>query len=102
VADLDAAVVVLVDAASLACKGKRLGARLDQVRDPLVVEGQVLRELAVPVNKVISARRHLRKPASDPRFSDRPCGYCASPSVPRGPIGPATGGANGWREVPSI
>jgi hypothetical protein len=47
VADLDAPVLVLVHAASLACEEERLGAGLDQVGDPLVVEGQVLRELAL-------------------------------------------------------
>ena len=35
----------------------------------------------VPVNKVISAKNHLCRPASDAGFSDRPRGCCAAPSV---------------------
>jgi hypothetical protein len=38
---------VLVNAASLASEGKRLGSGLDEAGDPLVVQRQVLRELAL-------------------------------------------------------
>ena len=47
VAELDASVLVLVNAASLAREEKRLGPGLDEVGLPLVVEGEVLRELAL-------------------------------------------------------
>ena len=45
--DLDAAVLVLVDAAGLATDGERLGSRFDENQDAPVAERQVLRELAV-------------------------------------------------------
>ena len=47
VAELDASVFVLVDTATFANQSKRLGPGLHEVDDPFVVEGQILRELAL-------------------------------------------------------
>jgi hypothetical protein len=47
VAELDASVLVLVDTTSFAGQSKRLGPGLHEVDDSFVVEGQILRELAL-------------------------------------------------------
>jgi hypothetical protein len=46
VTDVDAKVLVLMDAAPVARKRKRLGPWFEEIHNPLVVGGQILRELA--------------------------------------------------------
>ena len=47
VADLDPSVVMLIDAATCPRERKRLGPGRHEVDDPLVLEGQIARELAL-------------------------------------------------------